>query len=219
MRIASKGFTLIELLIVVAIIAILAAIAVPNFLEAQTRTKVSRSKNDMRALAGAIQANLVDRALLPIDFWDDDLSEARSVGRDIFGVPIFQNRRGGVAGILVPLTTPIAYISSLPDDPFATGPGGRSTGITGPELVSNDQLPPHTYFYVDNDSRFEGLDSNAIYGLKDNEWTLQGIGPNARYNRSTGILAFYDPTNGTISEGNIIYHSRTGFEPYLFFGP
>ena len=55
-----RAFTLIDLLIVVAIIAILAAIAVPNFLEAQTRSKISRAKADMRTMATALESYLVD---------------------------------------------------------------------------------------------------------------------------------------------------------------
>src|SRR5210317_2224960 len=60
-----KAFTLIELLIVVAIIAILAAIAVPNFLEAQIRSKVSRVKSDQRSLATAIESYYVDNNSYP----------------------------------------------------------------------------------------------------------------------------------------------------------
>ena len=60
-----RGFTLIELLIVVAIIAILAAIAVPNFLEAQTRSKVSRVMTDHRAVATALEAYYIDNNFYP----------------------------------------------------------------------------------------------------------------------------------------------------------
>jgi len=60
------AFTLIELLIVVAIIAILAAIAVPNFLEAQTRSKVSRTASDMRSVAVAVEAYRVDNNDYPL---------------------------------------------------------------------------------------------------------------------------------------------------------
>ena len=59
------GFTLIELLIVVAIIAILAAIAAPNLLEAQTRSKVSRVHADMRSISTGLEAYRVDNSHYP----------------------------------------------------------------------------------------------------------------------------------------------------------
>lgn len=59
------AFTLIELLIVVAIIAILAAIAVPNFLEAQTRAKVSRALADMRSVVTGIESYRIDHNNYP----------------------------------------------------------------------------------------------------------------------------------------------------------
>jgi prepilin-type N-terminal cleavage/methylation domain-containing protein len=92
------AFTLIELLIVVAIIAILAAIAVPNFLEAQTRAKVARVKNDLRSVATAVEAYRVDTNKYP--------------DQEVWGGSGFLSK-------VIRLTTPIAYITSVQlTDPF-----------------------------------------------------------------------------------------------------
>lgn len=87
-----KGFTLIELLIVVAIIGILAAIAVPNFMNAQIRAKVSRSQANENALYKAMMMYVLDRNAVPKH--EDTATQ--------------HNR----------FTTPIAYISAPIQDVF-----------------------------------------------------------------------------------------------------
>jgi general secretion pathway protein G len=66
MRQGQTGFTLIELLIVVAIIGIIAAIAIPNLLNAIDRGKQKRTMADMRSIGTAIESYAVDSNVYPI---------------------------------------------------------------------------------------------------------------------------------------------------------
>src|SRR2546430_17510212 len=54
------GFTLVEIMIVVAIIALLAAIAVPNFLRARKRSQATRTLEDLRMLDAAVDQYAIE---------------------------------------------------------------------------------------------------------------------------------------------------------------
>jgi len=66
MRRNAKGFTLIELLIVVAIIGIIAAIAIPNLLNAIDRGKQKRTMADMRSIGTAVESYAIDNNRYPV---------------------------------------------------------------------------------------------------------------------------------------------------------
>ncbi len=206
MKRSPAGFTLIELLIVVAIIAILAAIAVPNFLHAQMRAKIARVMADMRNVAIAVEAYAVDYGVYP-----PTQSTLVTLGST-------QNSDGIFSGFrLVPCTTPVAYISDLPIDPFSYVEGRQAGRGAGPNLPPNVNFTPYPlpYFWrnvtevivggqVVHDISIAG--GGQIYWIqKMNKypiWVMYSFGPDLDY-RGSYLDPTYDPSNGLFSDGDI----------------
>ena len=87
------GFTLVEIMIVVAIIALLAAIAVPGFLRARKRSQASKILNDLRMISGAIDQYAIENSKMSTDpvgiaDWTNYLKKDTNLyvtGNDLFG--------------------------------------------------------------------------------------------------------------------------------------
>ena len=87
------GFTLVEIMIVVAIIALLAAIAVPGFLRARKRSQASKILNDLRMIDAAvdqyaIETNRTSGAVVGVTDWTNYLKKGTSLynsGSNLFG--------------------------------------------------------------------------------------------------------------------------------------
>lgn len=71
---SKKGFTLIELLIVIAIIGIIAAIAIPNLLTALQKAKQKATMGDMKSIGTAVESYMTDNYLAPGTMTDADIT-------------------------------------------------------------------------------------------------------------------------------------------------
>jgi len=87
------GFTLVEIMIVVAIIALLAAIAVPGFLRARKRSQASRVINDLRLIDSAVDQYAIENNkstgnAVPVADWTKYLKQGTNLyltAKDILG--------------------------------------------------------------------------------------------------------------------------------------
>ncbi len=190
----NKGFTLIELLIVVAIIAILAAIAIPNFLQAQVRSKVSRAKSEEQSLATAIESYYIDNNVYP------RADEASDVGNS---QTWYSQGTWATEGGVIPraLTTPVSYISSLFKEPFRKNGTGFYGYGGGPVNTDYSNTWPASGWIADSfgpDNAW-GYAGNGLQ--EDSAWT-DTVEPFVTTPLQQSPYT-YDPTNGTTSGGDV----------------
>jgi len=207
-----RAFTLIELLIVVAIIAILAAIAVPNFLESQTRAKISRIMADQRSVATGLESYAVDYNAYPPNLLD-------AAGR----TNVMNMSMGKMPFIPYTLTTPVSYMTGVPLDHFK------------PTIMADHQ---HSFMYFNSSNTPDAanrtlyraiVSSHGMMGsskVMEPQWVQVSVGPDLKmgtmasqiglegempiYQIMTmsmmgmGSMLQYDPTNGTVSDGDLV---------------
>jgi prepilin-type N-terminal cleavage/methylation domain-containing protein len=211
-----KGFTLIELLIVIAIILILISIALPNFLEAQLRAKVTRVKAELKTLETVHAMYYQDFTSYP---FNHRATEGAAGSDGDTGMPTTDcNKRTGVfnqspywsyEAVAYLLTTPIKYMSNAElKDQF--------------QLSGNPNAGGAAYLYHYTSSKIahcRGWGNGLAYKYTRSYTTL-GYGPvRLKYPNTAYVLwsigpdtkdgyaqelPMYSPTNGSNSGGDIV---------------
>ncbi len=183
MKLTKQGFTFIELMIVAAIIGILAAIAIPNFMQAQIRAKVSRAIGEQETLLIALQSYYVDKGMYPLNAKLGQPSDTD----------------------LLILTTPTVYITHLPQDPFRANYYPELKQYSAQKVTGLSAIQGYEYVnYLQMNPK-----KPIMYSPKGGmAWfALMSPGPDLTldYNNSTTPpkILIYDPSNGTTSKGDI----------------
>lgn len=192
-----RAFTLIELLIVVAIIGVLAAIAVPNFLNAQMRAKLAQVESNFKALSTAFEMYHIDYGCYALH-----------------DPPHMYNVLNNA------LTTPVAYIARIPIDIFQSGKLAQTTSLAA---YAPRELHPEPLYSIGGGGSYGNPNMETVPARgsgddltlrfrqdKEQYDKAQAMWPNGRYVVSVGpdsvhnYPGVFNISNGLNSSGDMI---------------
>lgn len=175
-----KGFTIVELLIVIAIISIITAIAVPNFMSANIRAKVSGAKSEMGSIAITLEDYKIDKGVYPLQtdsgLDPDEIADA--------GSSIGASTVAGLGKLIYPTTSDTieVYLSKIPGDPFNNKGEEDWNGTTG----------AHNHHY-------------SYFTSGDQCWALMSWGPD----RNSQVESYTEAKNA-VNNGTDLYNQDEG---------
>ncbi|MFH1744486.1 MAG: prepilin-type N-terminal cleavage/methylation domain-containing protein [bacterium] len=172
------AFTLIELLIVVAIIGILAAIAVPNFLNAQLRARIAATTGNMQAIGSALEMYSIDNGTYPNTYEPENTT--------LINPRIFRFNR---------LTTPVSYMTASVRDVFnkIDVEPNAVYPFWGPDTMDHRRLS----------TWFDHPDMATIKNQRGG-WAIMSFGPDQDFESTEKqYLVLFDVSNGVTSDGDI----------------
>lgn len=194
-----NAFMLVELVVIVAILGIMIAVAVPNFTRAEERAQVSRVRADLHMVAVALESYSADHGRYPLHGFPEEWPEPGSTYDYDYASQV-------LSGVI---TTPVAYLSSL------TAMRDAYVPDYPPGTFSEQQNWEKTHYnYICFLSPWKDYNLGAqafaqrIYG----KWRLVSAGPDRKHfghpNGGYQSVSF-DPTNGTASWGDIMWTEKS----------
>jgi len=176
-----KAFTIVELIIVIAIISVITAIAVPNFMSANIRAKVSGVRSEMGSIAIALEDYKIDNKSYPSQPEDSGLGPDEIAEAD---KSISETTVAGLGKLIYPTTSDKTevYLSRIPGDPF---------NKKGEEDWDGDS-EAHNHHY-------------SYFTSGDQCWTLVSYGPD-----KDGDITDYDSAKNAVNNGTDLYNPNNG---------